>query len=450
VGDLVEKFGSLAPATQKSIVKWLAIAAVAGPVILAIGKMTTAVLTLRAAMVGTAAVKGLAGLAGAAGGLPGVAAGAGGAFPGVAGAGAGGAAAAAGGVSAATIGAIVGTLVAAGAVAVIAQHVVGEWAMKNPDAVTRKAQLANAKYGAPTVGTGRATVGNVEAWQARQAGSTARTLEQVIIDLEMRGGGNKALNEAMEAIKLLRTEAAKDIDFTLDPKKPLASLQSIQARLMGLGMDGKTAFSVLKSVFGKDVVAPFRSNLLGIIPAMSKAKAAVLAKHREMAAKLMGKIRMGGADNSAVLAAIEAVISRMKALGYSAGQAAAAVQRALRPGSGAAKGATIDSIYGASGGVWALNSAQRFVFGEGGAEVAAAFPLNDPARSSALYSALGAMLGERFGGRSQARPASTGSSGGASGGGVIHVHNYIDGAEVSECVLDMSGASDEAAARSFA
>ncbi len=256
-----------------------------------------------------------------------------------------------------------------------------------------------------------------------------KVLEEVIVDLSVRASKSKgSIAEILKGIDALRSEAAKSIDFTIDPKKPLASLQSIQARLMDLGMDAKTAYQVIESVFGKDVAAPLRKHMQTISPAMDKAADQVEARHSAMRTKLLQKIAMPRPDNSGLLAAINQAVDRLQALGYSASQAAAAVQRALNASSGAAHAATLDARR-AYGGIDYLNTATRFLAGEGGPEIAAFFPLNNRARTADLYSDLTAMLAPYLGtGSSPSGTGARGTTSSAGGPPIVNLNGPFIGA----------------------
>ena len=206
-------------------------------------------------------------------------------------------------------------------------------------------------------------------------------VQKAIIDLELRGGGNAAINDALKTIGELRKAAAAGVIFTIDPKKPLASLQSIEARLEGTGMSAKQAVKVMTSVFGKDVMAKFRHNLLGVPPVMNAVKSSVIQKYQQMAAGLQRKIRMGPLDASNVLATINNLYAAMLRLTGSANAAAGAVARATtQHGPSGAGGHHL-----ALGGV--ISSPEFALVGEAGPE--AVVPLTNPSRAAEVMNEAG-------------------------------------------------------------
>ena len=216
--------------------------------------------------------------------------------------------------------------------------------------------------------------------------SSGAMIEKAVLQLELRGGGDKAMNDAMKTIAALRTAAAKRIDFTIDPKKPLDGLRSIMARLQGTGMSAQRAYKVVQSVFGKDFTGPFRKYLLGMPPAMDKAAQAVETRHHQLVSKLQARVSMGHLDPGNMLSVISQLTSAMRSLGYSADQTAAAVARATtRHPSGSGGGTHIAKS--AAGRV--VRSPLVTWVGEAGPEVI--LPLNNTKRALDLLSQSGLM-----------------------------------------------------------
>jgi TP901 family phage tail tape measure protein len=148
-----------------------------------------------------------------------------------------------------------------------------------------------------------------------------------------------------------------------------------------------------------------------------------------MKAKIEGTIPKIDANNAPALAAINAVIQiRIPDKTFT-----------IRGVKGANTGPDQ-----ARGGVHMLAGPTQFLAGEAGREIAAFFPLNDPARSAGLLAQLNAMMG---GGRGAATApvAGGGAGGGGMGGGVGFIQNdiYLDGSLIASSVLEIADVSED-------
>jgi len=228
VTKVAQAFDRLPEGTQSSILKLLALAAVAGPVVLGIGKITLGVLKLTSALRGVGAA---AGAAGALGGLPGAATGAGGLFPGVAGAGTTSAGAAAMGMA---------PLVAA-AVAALSPILVATVMTKTQKYTEGRTGAAatsqqNKGAGGAFYGSSKGYGGGSAGYQASQAARAAASYKPIVqrLDVVYSKSSWDQAQKMRRTIELIQTLGKKgiDIDFTGMAKKGPAALNAIKDQLM--------------------------------------------------------------------------------------------------------------------------------------------------------------------------------------------------------------------------
>lgn len=199
-----------------------------------------------------------------------------------------------------------------------------------------------------------------------------------------------AFRQVMEDYQTIKELTQDGIELKIDKEKPLASLQSIQARIMDTGQTSEEAVKTMERVFGKDVVAPLRKHMERAVPTMEGVSKKVAAAHARMAAKLMQRITMPKPDASGLLSTLQQVYSKLLSIGYSADQAAAAIARAvsasghLKSGLGAGGHAVT-----AKGGVF--YGAQTRIIAEDGPE--AVVPLTKPREAAQVMSDAGLLGG---------------------------------------------------------
>ena len=311
LGTAADAFSRLGTTGQNVVMVLAGIAALAGPLL----RVGAALATIKLGLTGIAAAgTGAAIATGAAsggvrwspafiGGVRGLVAGAGGAGA------AGGAAAATGGATA--LAGIIGSAAAVAAVAAVpvAVALIGQKISppaKEPPGTPPSPARAPSPY----------------AFREGKAVAVARAAAAPLIQsltIQAQDATGPAFGKIVNRIAAIKALADKGITPKLDPTKPLASLQEMQASLVKTGMTGKEAFAVLQDAFGTETVDKFKGALLGIGPAGSKAAGQARAKVQQLGDKLR---EVGGmhvkpkisVNNNAALAGIGAVAGALMRL----------------------------------------------------------------------------------------------------------------------------------------
>jgi hypothetical protein len=284
---------------------------------------------------------------------------------------------------AATATASLATALAAPIAAIIGGAVIGAVTMVSNDARAKTDPIFRAQLRRVSGGRG----GELQRFENPQNASSPQRrykaiIQDAILNLELRGGGNKAINEAMKTITNLRKAAAAKIDFTIDPKKPVASLQALQTNLERLGMSAKQAQQVMEAALGHKITIP-KPDMTPLPKATAAAATKAEARFHVLLGRLGQRPKFSSPDTRATMAAIQAVINRMTQLTGSARVANQAVAQALSHGTSGAGGHAVSAA-----GRYVTSPLLTWV-GEAGPEVI--LPLNNTRRAMQLMRESGMM-----------------------------------------------------------